>query len=59
MEFCKFIEKNYKTRSLIESVDCMQKFLMTVKNSSGDKKKIGKSVDYILNNMRMTICELG
>jgi hypothetical protein len=59
MEFCKFIEKNYKTRSLIESVDCMQKFLLTVKNSASDKKKIGKSVDYILNNMRMTVCELG
>ena len=59
MEFCKFVEKNYKTRSLIESVDCMQKFLLTVKNSGSDKKKIGKSVDYILNNMRMTVCELG
>ncbi|NDA90117.1 MAG: hypothetical protein EBY20_04315 [Alphaproteobacteria bacterium] len=59
MEFCKFIEKNYKTRSLIESVDCMQQFLLSVKNGKGDKKKIGKSLDYILNNMRMTVCELG
>jgi len=59
MEFCKFIEKNYKTRSLIESVDCMQQFLLTIKNGKGDKKKIGKSLDYILNNMRMTVCELG
>jgi hypothetical protein len=59
MEFCKFIEKNYKTRSLIESVDCMQQFLLTIKNIKGDKKKIGKSLDYILNNMRMTVCELG
>jgi len=58
-EFCKFIEKNYKTRSLIESVDCMQQFLLTIKNGKGDKKKIGKSLDYILNNMRMTVCELG
>jgi hypothetical protein len=59
LEFCKFIEKNYKTRSLIESVDCMQHFLLTIKNGTGDKKKIGKSLDYILNNMRMTVCELG
>ena len=59
MEFCKFIEKNYKTRSLFESVECMQRFLSTIKNGKGDKKKIGKSLDYILNNMRMTVCELG
>jgi hypothetical protein len=59
MEFCKFIEKNYKTRSLIESVDCMQQFLSSIKNVKGDKKKTGKSLDYILNNMRMTVCELG
>jgi hypothetical protein len=58
-EFCKFIEKNYKTRSLIESVDCMQQFLSTVKSGNGDRKKAGKSLDYILNNMRMTVCELG
>jgi hypothetical protein len=58
-EFCKFIEKNYKTRSLIESVECMQQFLSTVKSGNGDRKKVGKSLDYILNNMRMTVCELG
>jgi hypothetical protein len=37
----------------------MQQFLLTIKNGTGDKKKIGKSLDYILNNMRMTVCELG
>jgi len=61
-EFCNFIEKNYKTRSLIESVECMQNFLASIKN---DKKNIKASkaasvkIDYILNNMRMTLCELG
>ena len=59
VEFCKFIEKNYKTRSLIESVECMQQFLSSIKNGKSDKKKMGKSLDYILNNMRMTVCELG
>lgn len=57
-EFCKFIEKNYKTRSLIESVDCMQQFLLTIKNSKTGKRSV-KLLDYILNNMRMTVCELG
>jgi hypothetical protein len=37
----------------------MQQFLSTVKSGNGDRKKIGKSLDYILNNMRMTVCELG
>jgi hypothetical protein len=58
-EFCKFIEKNYKTRSLFESVECMQQFLLKVKSGKADKKSIGKSLDYILSNMRMTVCELG
>jgi len=56
--FCKFIEKNYKTRSMIESVNCMQKFYFTVKKSEKVGKK-NKTTEYILNNMRMSLCELG
>lgn len=59
MEFCKFIEKNYKTRSLIESVDCIQKFLHSIKNVRAKGVGSGKVLDYVLNNMRMTVCELG
>ena len=55
-EFCKFIEKNYKTRTLFDSIECMQQFLQTIKP---DTKKNKKSLDYILNNMRMTVCEMG
>jgi hypothetical protein len=58
-EFCKFVEKNYKTRSLIESVDCIQKFLHSIKNVRGKGAASGKALDYVLNNMRMTVCELG
>ena len=53
--FCQFIEKNYKTKSMIESIDCMQRFYHNVKRV-GKKTKI---MDFILNNMRMSLCELG
>jgi hypothetical protein len=67
-EFCKFIEKNYKTKSMNESVDCMQKFMMKVnkmktmkskKSDSQSKKANEEDLDFTLSNMRMTICELG
>jgi hypothetical protein len=57
-EFCNFIVKNYKTKTVIESVSCMQRFLNSIKESRFSKKN-KKIRDYVLNNMRMTICELG
>jgi hypothetical protein len=59
-EFCNFIEKNYKTRSLIESVECIHNFLNSLRNEISKKNgRTTKSLDFVLNNMRMTICELG
>lgn len=54
-EFCKFIEKKYKTKSLLESIDCSEKLLHSVKRS----KKKNKDVQNLMKNLRMTICELG
>jgi len=56
--FCQFIERNYKTKSMIESVACMQRFYHNVKRSDKLGKKT-KTMDFILNNMRMSLCELG
>ena len=54
IEYCKFIEKNYKTSSMLEGVESSQKFL----NNLGSKnKKINDK--YVLTNLRMSICELG
>jgi hypothetical protein len=53
--FCKFIEKKYKTKNMLESVSCTEKLVNNVNRSS--KKR--KSLLYIANNLRMTICELG
>ena len=57
---------------MTESVDYMQKFMLRLysdqhkhnnnnKNKNNNKNNKEKKIeaDYILNNMRMTICELG
>ena len=43
---------------MLESVDCMQKFYHSVKKMEKTGKK-SKITDFILNNMRMSLCELG
>jgi hypothetical protein len=53
-EFCKFIEKNYKTTSMLDSIINTQKFL--TKTQKQNKKP---NLNFILSNLRMSICELG
>jgi len=56
-EFCKFVEKNYKTKPMLYGVECMEKFLIKFMKAHS-KKKI-QNADFLLKNMRMSICELG
>lgn len=51
-EFCKFIGKKYKTKSMLDGVSCSERLF---KGISKDKKEL----KYLVNNLRMTICELG
>ena len=57
IDYCKFIEKNYKKDTMLEGVEQSQKFLNFLysknrnRNQSNDK--------YILSNLRMSICEMG
>jgi hypothetical protein len=51
-QFCKFIEKNYKTQLLLNDIHKSQIFLLKIKNKKGNNK-------FILSNLRMSICELG
>ena len=55
-ELCIFIEKKYKTKSIIDSVNCMQQFILRLQNGN---RPGSKNMKYLLNNMRMSICELG
>ena len=54
-EFCKFIEKKYKTKNMLEGIECTEKLLYRVKRST--KKQ--KDMIFLLKNLRMTICEMG
>jgi hypothetical protein len=53
--FCNFIIKNYKSREMLENVENSEKL---IKSINGKKKKT-EHHDFLLTNMRMTICELG
>ena len=50
--YCKFIERFYKSKSMLENIYNTQQFLFKINKS----KKIN---NYILSNLRMSICELG
>lgn len=52
-EYCKFIEKNYKSKSMLDGIKYAEVFLYKM-----NKNKKHNS-NYLLSNMRMSICELG
>jgi len=52
--FCKFLEKKYKTKNMLDGIECTEKLFYRIKN----KKTKQKDVIYLLKNLRMTICEL-
>jgi hypothetical protein len=59
-DYCMFIKKNYKTKSMIESVKNTQLLLSKVIKKNDDKKnKNNKNMYNLLSNLRMSICELG
>ena len=52
-EFCKYIEKNYKTKEMLNNIyntELFLHFLMSKKNNT---------TRYLLSNLRMSMCELG
>ena len=54
MEYCKFIERNYRKASMLEGVEKSQKFLNILYS-----KNARVNDTYVLSNLRMSICELG
>jgi hypothetical protein len=51
IKFCKFIEKHYKAKSMLSGVDQAEHFLLRLKGQKHKNK-------YLMNNLRMSICEL-
>jgi hypothetical protein len=56
--FCKFIENNYKKKSMLDSVAKTQQFLKILHVKKNDYKT-NQSTNFLLSNMRMSMCELG
>lgn len=52
-DYCKFIEKNYKQKSMLEGIKETTNFLQSI-----DRKNKSAIYKYILSNLRMSICEL-
>lgn len=53
-EYCEFIKSNYKSASMLDNVLETQEFLNNMQ-----KKGKKTNLNYILSNLRMSICELG
>ena len=55
--FCKFIEQRYKSPDLLYDIECTEDLLTDIKKRQ-NKKKGSKYTNYLLKNLRMTLCEL-
>jgi hypothetical protein len=53
-DYCKFIKNSYKSASMLNNVLETQDFLNNIK-----KKEKKSNLNYVLSNLRMSICELG
>jgi hypothetical protein len=62
-EFCLYIEKNYKKKSMLEGIRCAEELHLELNTTKYNKTKYSKTkyskkMQFIWNNMRMTICEM-
>jgi hypothetical protein len=55
MSFCHFISQKYRTKKILHDIECVEKMYKNtkVKNKNNNKNNL------LMNNLRMTICELG
>jgi hypothetical protein len=58
-KFCEFIEKNYKSPSMLENIDNSEFFLEHLRKNKNKAVMNEKMKHFLLTNLRMTICELG
>jgi hypothetical protein len=50
MEFCDFIEKNYKTKNMLNRIDCISEMFEHYKDTNTKKE-----INYLLKNMRKSL----
>jgi hypothetical protein len=56
--FCKFIEKKYKSTKMMEIINCANVFFKKI-TIKGNHKSKSNDLHFLINNLRMTICEMG
>jgi hypothetical protein len=61
LELCKFIEKRYKSPVMLNGVKCTEKFIKHIfdKKQNMSATKDVQDMELLVNNMRMSICEMG
>lgn len=55
--FCRFIEQHYKKKELLYDIECTEELLVDIKKAKKNRRR-SKYGDYLLKNLRMTLCEL-
>jgi len=56
-EYCKFIEKNYRIKTMLSGINETGNFLHSLERKN--KRAKTENYQYILSNLRMSICEMG
>jgi hypothetical protein len=59
LQYCKFIENNYRTKTMLENVRETENFFYKNNKNNKNNKLNNQNFQYILSNLRMSICELG
>ena len=58
--FFHFIEKKYTNAKLLKAIQCTSDLFKNVRNAQGKSEpRKHKNLTFLMNNLRMTICELG
>ena len=58
-EYCNFIKNNYKSTTMTNGINETKQLLHNIQKNTNNGTHQKKEMNFILNNMRMSICELG
>lgn len=58
MKFCEFIKNNYKTKRFMKGIECGEKIYKKLQRN-GFRQLNEMETSFLLNNMRMSTCEMG
>jgi hypothetical protein len=59
LNFCNFIIQKHRSSKLLDKINCVEIFYKKLKSKMKKNIENKNKINYILNNLRMTICELG